>query len=132
MSKTKFYSAGIGVVDTSKTRLYWTQEDVTDFLCKVRDAIAPHYHVGLCGSMLFGADRSKDLDIIIYPHNLTTHNNLEEVRVLLREKLDMQLAVRERMVKEIWRKVGSSDTKHVEVWTYKTNYRVDVFFPFPI
>lgn len=83
------------------------------------------FGIGLTGSVLTKGTSNKDLDIIVYP--LCTDKA---------EKFDAKIALvaggaeckyGRSTVAEAWRKKGSTDNKHVEIWTYNGR-RIDVFF----
>lgn len=83
------------------------------------------FGIGLTGSVLTKGTSNKDLDIIVYP--LCTDSV-----VIAEAKIALVLCGAERKygrstVTDAWRKKGSTDNKHVEIWTYKGR-RIDVFF----
>lgn len=106
----------------------WTQENAFRFVRRLEGYLKPHYHVALAGSLLHRGFSNHDIDVMIFPHR-TNHNNLEEVQGLLGSVPDMRPWIPVEAVHRQWRKLGSDDTKHVEVWRYNGR-RVDVFLPY--
>jgi hypothetical protein len=81
--------------------------------------------VALAGSVLTKGSSRSDLDIIIYPHVKREHD-YETLAAALRQQNMTQLHDR-NVVTAAWRRKGSFDDKHVEVWEFQGK-RVDVFF----
>lgn len=90
-----------------------------------RELIKVGFHCGLLGSVLHSGISSKDLDVIIYPRT-TASCNLEDVYRVFRE-LGWRLVASQGVVQRAWKKQGSQDTKHIEVWQVDGK-RIDVFF----
>ena len=105
----------------------WTLEQGLRFVRLLEQALAPHYHVALLGSVLQKGESAKDIDIMIVPHT-TERNNIWEIWSLL-NGFGLHFKIGCDVVHDAWRKAGSADTKHVEVWTYRGK-RVDVFIPY--
>ena len=107
-------------------RLTWTLEDAVALLRELEPLVASvGYHVGVLGSVLIQGQSQKDLDILLYPHN-SSHQNTDRVRDVLREA-GLELDVSADQVHAKWWNSGSTDTKYVEVWSYKGR-RVDFFY----
>jgi len=106
----------------------WTLEQAVTFVRHLQEFIAPSgYHAGLLGSVLHKGQSTKDLDVVIFPVNTETcdHDRLIE---LLRE-FNLERLFNRAEVRRRWKKLGSDDTKHVEVWQHAvTQKRIDLFF----
>jgi L-asparaginase II len=104
----------------------WTITDALVFVRSLQRAISSSdYCVGLTGSVLSKGFSDKDLDVIVFPHS-TEHQNIEYLYGSL-QRFGMKRCADKEKVHAIWRKKGSSDTKHVEVWEYEGK-RIDLFF----
>ncbi len=112
-------------MQSSKPRIEWTLAAATDFMRDMEQAVAPHYHVALTGSVLQKGQSQKDLDMIVYPHT-SRRRRPAEIRKLLKKAGLRQLFDR-AAVTAGWRKRGGTDNKHVEVWHFR-GHRVDVIF----
>lgn len=84
------------------------------------------FGVGMAGSVLTAGGSNHDLDLIVFPLR-TTRNNVEDVRSMFRMCAGMRLLFDRGVVTARWRKLGSDDEKHVEVWEHEGK-RVDIFF----
>jgi hypothetical protein len=104
--------------------LKWDLYRAITFIRELETALAPNYHVALAGSTLHRGYSDNDLDIIVLPHN-SIRNSYVEVKNLL-EVFGMNRRVDCAGVHKKWAKSGSTDTKHVEVWSYK-GLKIDVF-----
>lgn len=85
------------------------------------------WHVALGGGVMkIGASRH-DLDLIFYPHDA----RVVSLRHLARGLRSLGWARRHGapFLWRQWRKRGSGDTKHVEVWQTRRGSRVDVIVP---
>lgn len=89
------------------------------------------WHVALAGGVLTNGWSRHDLDVIFYPRDATDKrtNSLGVHRVLRAAGLRFVMGAND--VRANWRKKGSTDTKHVEVWRYNlpstgARMRVDV------
>lgn len=85
------------------------------------------WHVALGGGVLLRGWSNHDLDLIVYPHSSERANLLK-----LRKTLQAAGMVRRASaaaVQEEWRKLGSRDCKHVEVWRTADARRVDIIVP---
>lgn len=107
----------------------WTRSAAIRFAARVERALAPlKFHVGIVGSVLHRGRSSKDLDLIVYPHDLSTATwNDDDIKVYMyRAKLVRRLSA--RMLLQYWAAKSSSDTKYVDVWERPGGQRVDVFW----
>lgn len=103
----------------------WTVEDALALICKLAEELAPHYHLGLAGSVLLKGLSRNDLDIIVYPASTESQDKDFVTKTLTEAGLSR---VHDRdVVQQAWRKQGSNDGKHVEVWEYEGK-KVDFFF----
>lgn len=86
--------------------------------------------VALAGSVLMKGESKKDLDLILFPYTSVGYN----VGKLKNDLacIGMKCVFDRAFVTEMWRKQGSDDSKHVEVWTFAVGEwagkRVDFFF----
>lgn len=99
-----------------------------DFVRGLADYFRPHkIAVALTGSVLEKGRSEKDIDIILYPYDTSKALPFTHVQAMLRTRgLTPRYDV--GVVRERWRKLGSGDMKHVEVWRTSSGRRVDVFF----
>lgn len=103
----------------------WTLEEAVAFVRELKKTLAPaNCGVGLTGSVLFQGHSYNDLDVLLYP--LSGQLDTAAVAAALSRGGCVLRADRAR-VTATWRKKGSTDTKHVEIWSYKGK-RVDFFF----
>jgi len=107
-------------------RAFWSVEEGIALCRKLHKLLLPiGYSVALTGSVLFKGKSHKDLDLVVFP--CSTANTNES---LLRHTL-MNFGIRPWIPMEevhaAWRKKGSDDTKHVEVWRFGIR-RIDLFF----
>lgn len=117
-------------MDERRDRRRWTLDAAVTFLhdlqaMLLRDGIP--FYVGLTGSVLYGSTRSssKDLDIICYPTS-TQKSDLHALKEAL-QAFGLRLLYDRDIVTARWRRLGSDDTKHIEVWALGPK-RVDIFF----
>ena len=104
----------------------WVLDDAVVFLRTLQEHVElVGYHVGLAGSVLTKGRSGNDLDIILYPAT-TAHKDYEGLIEAL-ERAGLKRSIEREVVTRRWRRLGSEDRKHVEVWEYG-NKRVDVFF----
>jgi hypothetical protein len=103
----------------------WSLVDALDLIHKLWPKLQPHYYIGLTGSVLREGQSPNDLDLIVYPAS-TQRGDKDFVARVLREA-GLQRRVTVEYVHLRWRKKGSDDTKHVEVWEYGGK-KVDIFF----
>lgn len=121
----------------------WTLADGMNLLFKMRKALKPvGVEVGLAGSVLFEGRSTKDLDVLLFPTtmfpNVTATTTLHPKKFSFEsamsdieealESIGMVQVCDRHFVQEQWRKVGSFDTKWVEVWHTEDRQRVDLFF----
>ena len=104
----------------------WTLETALSFVRELEARLRPiGYSVALGGSVLLHGKSPSHLDLVIYPLSSKGLRPQSLKSALLEHGLT-QVATRER-VQQVWRRKGSDDTKHVEIW--RTNdRRVDLFF----
>jgi len=104
----------------------WTLEEALKLVRLLEPRLAQaRFHVALMGSVLLQGESTNDLDLILFPHS-TSYVNLDLVRTELTHGGLLPVFSRGK-VAAMWERRGSTDTKHVEVWTYKGK-RVDLFF----
>lgn len=105
----------------------WTRDEATLLLAGIAEELAARgFAVGLTGSVLTKGFSSHDLDIIIYPLQLTAETDWEIARqALVGAGFVCHIPV--ETVQAAWRRKGSLDEKRVEVWLFNKR-RVDVFF----
>ncbi len=103
----------------------WTRAEALALLAVLSEKLAPRYHPALAGSVLIKGASDKDLDIVVYP-NSTDDVDMGFVATKLGE-LGLTKLHDVEVVHARWRRLGSRDAKHVEVWDYHGK-RVDVFF----
>src|SRR4051812_17034343 len=94
----------------------WEIIDALALISWLAAKLAPRYYVGLTGSVLLTGWSRNDLDLIIYPANSTDRDE-EFVKKILREA-GLSLRFDRDVVHAQWRRAGSIDEKHVEVWEY--------------
>lgn len=106
----------------------WTLESGVAFVRRLQ-LVASYagYEVALAGSVLTRGRSSKDLDVVLFPRS-TSVVNLEGLRILLTSTGILRLAHDRDTVTARWRRIGSDDEKHVEVWVTAEGLRVDLFF----
>lgn len=102
----------------------WDLVSAVQFVRDLETALAPNYHAALAGSTLHKGYSKNDLDVLIIPHS-SARNSYVEVKNLL-EAFGMNRRVDCAGVHRKWAKHGSTDTKHVEVWSYK-GLKIDIF-----
>jgi len=102
----------------------WDLDRAVQFVRELETALDPNYHAALAGSTLHKGYSDNDLDVLIIPHS-STRNSYVEVKNLL-EAFGMNRRVDCAGVHKKWAKSGSTDTKHVEVWSYK-GFKIDIF-----
>lgn len=83
------------------------------------------YGLGMCGSVLKNGHSNHDLDLVVFP--LRTDRGILSVAKSALRKNGVDPLYDRSVVTSRWRKLGSGDEKHVEVWEYKGK-RVDIFF----
>lgn len=120
----------------------WVLAEAVEFVRYIQSAVEPYgFHVAMAGSVLTKGHSDNDLDMILYPTSTKAAASTEKFGVVPREYLSQVLykAGMKRMcdrdfVTKMWRKTGSDDEKHVEVWRCTAGIpafegrRVDIFF----
>lgn len=104
----------------------WTLGDATVFVRALSDVLKfAGYEVALGGSVLKMGRSMNDLDVMLFPRT-TAHDDPAAARAAMKEWGMIQRHDKD-FVQKVWRKQGSQDTKHVEIWEYNSK-RVDLFF----
>lgn len=103
----------------------WTREEAFTLIDELSRRLAPDYYLGLAGSLLLKESSTNDLDLIIYPACSLRQNYERVSRALI--KAGLRKMHSRDVVHAQWRKLGSEDTKHVEVWSYNGR-KVDIFW----
>lgn len=104
----------------------WGLEEGVDFCRRLNKHLSPvGYAVALTGSVLFKGKSHKDLDLIVYPMSTSVVNPALLHTTLMNFGIRPWIMVDE--VHERWRKLGSADTKHCEIWRSGIR-RIDLFF----
>lgn len=104
----------------------WTLEEGLEVVKWFAPALAQvGFGIGLTGSVLTKGASSKDLDIIVHPLS-TDKASIAEAKIAL-VLGGAECKYGRNTVTDAWRKKGSTDNKHVEIWTYQGR-RIDVFF----
>lgn len=104
----------------------WSLDEARDFIQSLEVWLGPAgYHVGLLGSVLRDGTSHKDLDLVIFP--LSTERLDGEACLRALETFGLTQVHGRSEVQARWRRRGSEDRKHVEVWRYGSK-RVDLFF----
>ncbi len=107
----------------------WERRDAFEFLPYLWEKMAPEYHVGLTGSVLYRGWSLKDLDVIIYPRSeVTKEFDPVRVRQLLSEAGLTPRSISNEHASCNGDVHGSKwENRLVEIWEWKGK-RVDVFF----
>lgn len=104
----------------------WTFAEAAMLIDELWDDLAKAgWHLGLTGGVLVHFWSNKDADLIAYPRDSTKSSRAKLYAVLRRHGL-----LRMRTAKQMhatWRRSGSTDRKHVEVWQTSDLRRVDLF-----
>lgn len=102
----------------------WTLEEALPIVRDLTTALREiRYAVALGGSVLYRGTSTKDLDLVVYPYCVPEKNETALKEALV--NFGFVLKHNKEYVQEGWRRRGSQDIKHVEVWTYQ-NKRVDI------
>jgi hypothetical protein len=101
----------------------WTLEEALT-LCRELAGHLTAHAVALTGSVLTKGASRKDLDLVLYPLT-TAENDLDSLRQQLMAFGMTPLFTREIVLKQ-WHRLGSSDDKWVEVWSFQDK-RIDLF-----
>jgi hypothetical protein len=83
------------------------------------------YELGLVGSVLFDGASTKDVDLVAFHTSTADSRPPQLTRALHLGGLTRELTAAE--VRTHWRRRGSLDEKHVEVWRDARGRRVDLF-----
>lgn len=103
----------------------WDLEDALKFVRMLKEELeAVGCGVGLTGSVLFRGHSYSDLDVLLYPLQGTLDAGAVTAEL---SRVGCVLRADRARVTAIWRRKGSTDTKHVETWSYYSK-RVDFFF----
>lgn len=100
----------------------WDALEANRLIERIKMEVAPHWHVGLTGSLLTES-HGNDLDLILYPHD-NSDVKLEFLRSKLANIMDRVRTVEE--THEHWKSKGRTDRKRVEIYHYELR-RVDIF-----
>lgn len=104
----------------------WVIEEGIDFCRRLNKHLTPiGYVVALTGSVLIKGKSYKDLDLVVFPLSTVKTDELLLRHTLMNFGIRPWIPVEE--VHERWRKLGSEDTKHVEIWRFGIR-RIDLFF----
>lgn len=82
------------------------------------------WHFALAGGVLLRGSSTHDVDIIAFPH-VTLAGNRKALRRVLRT-CGWYLRMKAWELHKYWRRKGSPDRKHVEVWKTTDGRRVDL------
>ncbi len=103
----------------------WTLDEALLLVRHLEDAVVPHFHVALGGSVLIRGWSDKDVDVVIYPHNKTRASPPAED---LLQKAGLTVVFNSTQMRKKWgSEYGTTDTKSIERWDWKGR-RVDIFF----
>ena len=108
----------------------WTLTTALEFIVRLETHLRPiGYACGLTGSVLTKGGSSHDLDVIIYPLSTATSGSRSYYGATFAlQDMNLEQVFDRAFVQAQWRKKGSLDTKHVEVWRDQKNRRIDFFF----
>lgn len=105
----------------------WTREEALEVCAAIEVPLKKvGWAIALSGSLLTKGKSTKDFDLIVYPYTTANADKMAVKTLLL--SMGFTCVHEEAVVKETWKRLGSSDTKHVEVWATDQNKRVDLFF----
>jgi len=103
----------------------WTLEDGLSVLRNIHAPLASAgFGIALGGSLLYRGHSKKDIDVIIFPMRKGAVK-VDAAFVVL-EFLGWTRWFSVETVQARWRKIGSADTKHVEVWKTPDGRRADL------
>ena len=107
----------------------WTLVSARGIIAVMETHLAPRgFHVALAGGVLARGHSKHDLDVVVFPHCKRPMSTARSREWAIRQSLRAAGLVRRRtwcQMHAYWRKHGSWDTKHVEVWVLGAR-RVDV------
>lgn len=114
-----------------KPGVLWNLGQGISFINKLLPAMnKAGFYLGLTGSVLFGGESRKDLDILVYPTN-KSKCDFDLARAVLKEA-GLTCLCTFPEIQEIRKKRGTTqvpeDLKLVEAWKTKYGQRVDFFF----
>lgn len=117
---------GTHFVSTTIYDASWTLEQARALIDELVEPLkVAGYGLALAGSVLHKGESKHDLDLIVFPLSSET-TDLSPARKAF-HACGLRLFVGREHVVETWRKQGSRDDKHVEIWE-RANRRVDIFF----
>lgn len=101
----------------------WLMRDALRVARKAEHVLSPFgWHVALGGGVMRNGYSVKDLDLIVYPHD-ASRSLLYCIEEALIAAGWERFRTRDQMHAH-WRTTGSTDTKHVEVWTDDKGRRI--------
>lgn len=103
----------------------WQLDEAIAFTRELQNHVfSVGWSVCLHGGVLYRGSSTKDLDLLFFPLCLPGADVQQLFKALKDFGMTRMLTCEE--VHEGWRKLGSIDTKWVEIWRYKRK-RIDVF-----
>lgn len=109
-----------------KPAVVWTLDEALEFMRPLWNELAPKgWHLGITGGVLVNGSSTKDLDLIAYPRS-SRRGDRRALRAHLRSQ-GWSLHRRAQRMRAGWRKSGSDDRKHVEMWRDAEGRRIDLF-----
>lgn len=116
-------------IASHRDRVMWIEREAIE-LCK---ELWPHmeergFYIGITGSILYRGWSGHDLDLIVYPHDASSIDAVDTVETVRTALTDFgfELEFNHGYVRQRWAERGSTDTKYLEVYSWKGK-RVDVF-----
>lgn len=104
----------------------WTLDEGLELIRKLVDPLKNvGYSIGVTGSVLIRGSSNDDIDLLVYPLSTSIQNEELAVQTLIDFGFILKYDVEQ--VHTAWRKMGSTDEKHVRLFRYDGR-RVDVFF----
>lgn len=108
--------------------IMWTLEDGRALAFKLETELAGKgWHVMLGGSVLLAGHSTKDLDLAVYSRSTTEPHDMADVWRAMKA-LGFRRKSDAPMTRAIWRRLGSTDQKTVEIYRDDKRRRVDVFY----
>lgn len=103
----------------------WTIEEGVELIRSLRQrAHDAGFALALTGGVLMRGASDKDLDVIAYPLNRNSYSKRNLFAMLVTAGWRRVLDSRE--VRDGWHRHGSTDSKHVERWSFNDK-RIDLF-----